>query len=92
MKVNPSHNNEREGLTLSQLRYQRAMALVKLEMSKERLASSLVHAKQRASTEGLRGFIMNNVTIKKMKFADYAFLGFKLSQMVFKLWKRRNKS
>lgn len=92
MKVNATNDNGRDGLTLSQLRYQRAMALVKLEMSKEQLASTVIHAKQRASSEGLRGFFMNSIAIKRMKIADYAFLGFKLSQLVFKLWRKRNKS
>lgn len=91
MKVNSTNDNSRAGLTLPQLRYQRAMALVKLEMSKEQLASTVFRAKQRASSEGLRGLFMSNIALKRMKIADYAFLGFKLSQLVFKLWKRRGK-
>jgi hypothetical protein len=89
INVDPSQN-EWKGYTLDELRYRRALSLVKREIGRNQLMNSVNDVKTRVSDNGIRGLMANNSLMKKMKLTDYVLLGFKLSNVFYKLW-RRNK-
>ncbi len=76
-------------MTLEELRYKRALALVKLEVEKAQMHASFDGLRQRAGSEGMRGLLFRNVTLSRLKAADYAFLSMKVAQLAFRLWKRK---
>ena len=80
---------EWKGYTLEELRYRRAMALVRRELGQNQLNESVNNVKTRVSDNGIRGFMGNNSFLKKMKTADYLLLAFKLSNALFKLWRKK---
>ena len=89
INVDPSQNGWK-GYTLDELRYRRARSLVKREIGRNQLMNSVNNVKTRVSDNGIRGLMGSNSLMKKMKLTDYLLLGFKVSNAVYKLW-RRNK-
>ena len=77
-----------KGYTLEQLRMQRAMALVRREVGRERLDMAVGNMKTRVNDNGIRGLLFDNKTIGRLKTADYVLLGWKLSQALVKMWAR----
>ena len=82
---------EWKGYTLEELRYRRAMALVRREIGRSQLNTSVNNVKTRVSDNGIRGFMGDNSFLKKMKTADYLLLGFKLSNALYKLWRKKKR-
>lgn len=80
---------EWKGYSLDELRQQRAISLVKLELEKNKLATAAGSVKDRAHEQGLRGLVFSNSLVKGLNVVDYALLAFKLSQLGFKFWKKR---
>ena len=77
--------------TLEELRYRRALALVRRELGRSQLNASVNNMKTRVSDNGIRGFMGDNSFLKKMKTADYLLLGFKLSNALYKLWRKKKR-
>lgn len=77
-----------QGYTLDELRKRRMLALVKRELSRERIVMQYSQARGNVTSNGLRGMFFKNGTIGKLKTVDYLFLGWKLARGVIKL---RNK-
>lgn len=86
-----AEDREWKGYTLDELRYRRAMALVRREVGRSQLDAAFSEMKTRVSDNGIRGFMANNSLLKKMKLTDYVLLGFKLSSAVYKLWHRKKR-
>ncbi len=79
------------GMTLSELRFKRATALVNLEVCKSQMMTQATLLRERAQSQGVRGLLHTSpFTLKRLKTADYLFLGMKLSSLAFKLWKRKH--
>ena len=66
-----SNSDSRKGYTLEELRQRRLLAYVKVQLQKEKLASSLA-ASQEARSKGFLGLISGNMSV-----FDYVRLGFK---------------
>ena len=66
-----SNSDSWNGCTLEELRQRRLLAYVKVQLQKEKLASSLA-ASQEARSKGLLGLISGNMSV-----FDYVRLGFK---------------
>lgn len=84
-------SQEWKGYTLDELRYRRAMALVRREVGRSQLDAAMGELKTRVSDNGIRGFFASNSLLKKMKLTDYLLLGFKLSNAVYKLWFKKKR-
>lgn len=79
-----------QGLDFNELKYRRAAALIKLEVSKAQLSNSFERLREHTRSQGLRGLMVNNVlSLKRLRIADYVFLGYKLSNLLYRMWRRR---
>ena len=85
----PAEQPEWKGMTIDELRLRRAVALVRKEMGKERMAVTVEGLKGRVADNGVRGLLFNDKTITGLKTADYVLLGWKLARSLLKLWARR---
>lgn len=88
INVDPTQDGWK-GFTLDELRYRRALSLVKREIGRNELMNSVNNVKTRVSDNGIRGLMANNSLMKKMKLTDYLLLGFKVSNTFYKLWRRK---
>lgn len=68
------------GYTIDELRYRRAYALAKYEMSKMRMVEQLDSAKSSLAPRGLMGKIIGN-----FNWLDYAMIGFNIFRMLRRL-------
>ncbi len=91
MKNKTTQDAKFKGMTLDQIRYERMKALMMIEVNKAQAAATAAQIKQRASSQGVRGLLFEGLALKRLKVADYVFLGFKASQLLFKLWRKRSK-
>lgn len=82
---------EWRGYTLEELRYQRALAAIRCEIGSEKLKSSVANIQNGVKNNGLRSLFFSSNVLSGLKFADYLILGFKLSRLVSKLWKRSSR-
>lgn len=77
------------GLTLEQLRMRRAKALLRREVGKVKIDTVIGNLRTRVSDNGIRGLMFSNKAIGNLKIADYAFLGWKIAQIFFKVRRRK---
>ncbi len=78
-----------KGMTLDELRLKRTMALVRREVGREHINHVVDGLRTRVSDNGVRGLLFNNNTIAGLKTADYALLGWRLTRVLMKLWRKR---
>lgn len=82
-----------KGYNFDELRYQRALTVIKCEMEKEKLKGVADAVKQGGFP--LIGSVNRHSLFNKMlgalDFADYSFLAFKLGRKLHKLFSRRKK-
>lgn len=87
-------NTTWKGYSFDELRYQRALTLVKCEMEKEKLRGAVDAIKQGGIPllgNGGRNPLLNKM-LGALDFADYSYLAFKIGRKCYKLFsKRRNK-
>lgn len=79
-----------KGYTLDELKYNRALALIKLESHKALLANKLLSGKERSEREE-KGFLpglLRRIS-DKMTIVDYLLIGFNLSKFVLKFRRKR---
>lgn len=86
-----TNQQEWRGYTLEELRYQRALAAIRCEIGNEKLKSSVANVQNGIKSNGLRSVFFSSNVLSGLKFADYLILGFKLSRLVSKLWKRSSR-
>lgn len=82
-----------KGYNFDELRYQRALTVIKCEMEKEKLNGVIDVVRQGGFPlfgNGARHGLMNKM-LGALDFADYSFLAFKLGRKLYKLFSRRNK-
>ncbi len=83
---------EWQGYTMDELRFQRALALIKLETEKDRLNQKLrtkINETKTATTAvGFTTNIFKRMS-SKMKFVDYALIGYNVAKFVLKLRKKK---
>ena len=79
---------EWDGYTLEQLRFQRALALIKLENEKAKLTqkanNQLAQFKSQTTAKGLTGNIFKLVS-GRLKWVDYALIAFNVAKFVTRL-------
>ncbi len=78
-----------DGLTLEQLRFRRAMALVRREVGRERVSGMLDNVKSNVQQNGVRSLLFTPNTVKGLKWVDYALLGFKSFRLLSKLFGKK---
>lgn len=82
-----------KGYSFEELKYQRALAVIKCEMEKEKLLGAVNAAKQAGfpvlGGAGRHGLV--NKMLGALDFADYSFLAFKIGRKFYKLFNRRKK-
>jgi hypothetical protein len=76
------------GMTLDELRYRRALSLVKLEAGKGKMANTVDALRNHVSDNGIRGLLFSNNMLHQLKTVDYLILGFKASRLLARLWRR----
>ena len=86
-----SSKGEWRGYTLEELRYKRALSVIELEVEKEKMSEFVQSTKDRTSQYGIRGLFGNKKILSRLKFADYLFLGAKLSGFLYKRWKNKRR-
>lgn len=83
---NITHYDEKwRGYSLDELRYQRAVALARIEMEKEKMALEAAGLRQHVpgmNTRGLMGKIMGSLS-----YVDYIVLAFRLGRSLSKMIK-----
>lgn len=90
METSSQNTISPKGLNFNELKYRRAAALVKLEVSKAQMANSVEQLRERTSTQGIRGLMTtSSLSLKRLKTADYIFMGYKLSNLLYRMWRRR---
>ena len=77
-----------QGYTLEQLRFRRAMAAIKSQMGRERIAAQFAQSKQQLNDNGLRSAIFSKSALSGLKTVDYVLLGYKVSKLGYKVWKK----
>ena len=87
----PASSESWKGLTLDELKFRRAKALVKREVGKERINNVLDNMRTRVADNGVRGLLFSNNAIAGLKTADYVFLGWRLVEAILKRRRRRRK-
>ena len=87
-------NTTWKGYSFDELRYKRALTLVKCEMEKEKLKGVGDAVKQGGLSffgNGSRNSLVNKM-LGALDFGDYSYLAFKIGRKCYKLFsKRRNK-
>lgn len=77
-----------EGYTLEQLRFQRALALIKLENEKTILSQKahrqLDQFKSNTTATGVTGNVLKLIS-GRLKWVDYALIGFNIAKFVTRL-------
>ena len=79
------------GYTLEELRYKRAMSVIELEIEKEKMSQFVSSTKERTSQYGIRGLFGNKKILSRLKFADYVFLGTKLTGFLYRRWRNKRR-
>ena len=85
----PAEKSQWKGLTIDELRMRRAVALVRREMGKERMAMTYEGLKGHIADNGVRGLLFNDKTIVGLKTSDYVLLGWKIARVVMKMWRKK---
>lgn len=80
--------NAWKGYSLEELRYRRALAAIKCEIGNEKVRSSVAELKMGVRNNGLRSFFFGKDLLGSLKLVDYLIIGFKLSKLVSKVWKK----
>ncbi len=79
---------EWEGYTLEQLRFQRALALIKLENEKailtHKVNRQLEQLKSNTSATGVTGNVLKLIS-GRLKWVDYALIGFNIAKFITRL-------
>lgn len=87
-KKSPTHEEDGwKGYTLDELRYQRAVALARIEMEREKMAVKAYDLRQNmpvVGRSGLMGKIMGSLS-----YVDYIVLAFKLTRSLSRIFRRR---
>ncbi len=78
-----------DGLTLEQLRFRRAMALVRREVGRERMNGLLSNVKSGVRRDGVRSLMFSSNTVKGLRWVDYALLGFKSFRLLSRLFGKK---
>lgn len=78
------------GYTLDELKQRRVVALVKRELSREKLAAGFNQARGNFTANGVRGMLFSKDTVAKLKFTDYLLLGWKVVKGIYR-FRNRNK-
>lgn len=87
---NQLKNREWCGYTLEELRYERALALIKLENKKATLMQ-MFKPRERNNAKSSTNFVTNLLhrISAKMTIVDYVIIGFNLSKMLLKFKRKR---
>lgn len=82
---------EWSGYTLEELRYQRALSLIKLENQKLILKQRFRPEKKEVMQSGIKGLGVNLLQriSEKMTIVDYLLIGYNLSKMFLKFKRKR---
>ena len=83
--LNVTPNPEWKGLTLEELRFRRAMALVRCQLSREAMVEDV---KEQVNTNGVRSLLFSNKTTMRLKKVDMLLLGFKAARTIYGLWRK----
>lgn len=77
------------GYTIDELKYQRAIALVKLELQKEVLENSVkgLNASVITTNNKYLSSIFKGKFTGKLRYVNYLITGYKVSKMFMYLWK-----
>ncbi len=86
--LNVTPNPEWKGLTLEELRFRRAMALVRCQLSREAMQTSVEDVKEQVNTNGVRSLLFTNKTTMRLKKVDMLLLGFKAARTIYSLWRK----
>lgn len=82
------------GYTIDELRYMRALSVVKCEMQKEKLISSVALIKQNTALllkpNSRSGYV--GKLLSAFDFFDYAFISFKLVRKLYRFYNRQTRS
>lgn len=81
------------GYSFDELRYQRALTMIKCEMEKEKLKGVVASVKQGGLPMlggGKYGLV--NKMLGALDFADYSFIAFKFGKKIYKLISRHRKN
>lgn len=78
-------DNEWKGYTIDELRYQRAYALARLELEKEKIVSGFHHIYK--STPGTMGTGIMRKMMGGLTYIDYAVLAYKLGHRIYKMFR-----
>lgn len=87
--TNTSAEEPFKGYTLDELRYQRALVLLKKEFSKQQLTESFKQIKANSSlatfndTKGTKSGIVGKI-LKSLDYMDYAMMGYSLFKSIRK--------
>ena len=77
-----------EGLTLEQLRYRRALSLVRREMGRASMQNSIDGVRTQVGNNGVRGLLFSSKTNARLKKVDMILLGVKLTRTLYKMWRK----
>lgn len=88
-KTVTSQELEWKGYTVDELKYQRAIALVKLELQKEVLgnAAKVMNASAMTTNNKYLSAILNGKFSGKLRYVNYLVAGYRVSKMFMYLWK-----
>lgn len=77
------------GLTLDELKSQRAISLIHREFGRERFATKLNRLHSKTSQHGIRGLLFSGNEITKLRTSDYLLLGWKVAKFFIKMKNRK---
>ncbi|MBR1882301.1 MAG: hypothetical protein IJ808_04695 [Muribaculaceae bacterium] len=89
MKTPEQKQHEWQGLTIDELRMMRAQALLRREVGKVQMMQTIEGMRTRVNDNGVRGLLFNDRTIGRLKTADYMFLGWRISRLMLKMWRKK---
>lgn len=78
------------GLTLDQIRMQRAIVQARMEIQKYKMYAQYQGVRERVPLLGSGSSLLSRVT-GAFSWAEYAFMGFKLVRMITPLFRKRRK-
>ena len=89
MKTPEQKQHEWQGLTIDELRMMRAQALLRREVGKVQMMQTIEGMRTRVNDNVVSGLLFNDRTIGRLKTADYMFLGWRISRLMLKMWRKK---
>lgn len=79
------HDPEWKGYTIDELRYQKAFALARVEIQKEKMAIAASQLKE--GMPGVKAHGIYGKLLGSLNYLDYVIIAYKLSSKVFSMFK-----